>query len=184
MREELILETAEQIRALAHPLRQRILNHLGTKAYTNKQLAVLLNESPARLHFHVRELLNAGLIELVEERPRGGVLEKYYQASARIIRLSPETHQAQRHEGLLESSLDAARQEYARAAAHFGTRPPDLRFTHFPVWLSSERLQRIQQHLDAINEETRQAEAAGEAEPHEHHVMLTYLLHTLPPEPQ
>jgi DNA-binding transcriptional ArsR family regulator len=69
MRDELLIETPEQLRALAHPLRQRILQLLTDAPSTNQQLALALGVSPPRLHFHVRELLAAGLIELVAERP-------------------------------------------------------------------------------------------------------------------
>jgi DNA-binding transcriptional ArsR family regulator len=72
MRDELVLETTEQIRALAHPLRQRVLHLLTDVPYTNKQLAMALQVSPPRLHFHVRELQAAGLIEIVSEQPQKG----------------------------------------------------------------------------------------------------------------
>ncbi len=181
MREELVLKTAEQIRALAHPLRQRILNLLVDAPYTNKQLATVLNVSPPRLHFHVRELLTAGLIEIILEQPKGGVIEKYYRAVARVVRLDSGAHDALSQEELLETTLDAIRQEFIRANTYFDGQLPRLRFAYEPVRISTERLTRIEEHLQAVGKEIYQAMEDPERETYEHFVSVTYLLHTLPP---
>lgn len=181
MREELVLETAEQIRALAHPLRQRILNLLVDAPYTNKQLATTLNVSPPRLHFHVRELLTAGLIEIISEQPKGSVIEKYYRAVARVVRLDSGAHEAVSKEELLETTLDAVRQEFIRANTYFDGQLPRLHFAYEPVRLSTERLTRIEEHLQAVGKEIYQALEDPERETYEHFVSVSYLLHTLPP---
>src|SRR5690349_3771764 len=102
MRDVLVLETPEQIRALAHPLRQRVLGLLTNAPYTNKQLAEMLQIPPPRMHFHVRELQSAGMIEIVSQKPKGGVIEKYYRAVARVVRLAPETKETARDQELME----------------------------------------------------------------------------------
>ena len=181
MRDSMPLESVGQIRALAHPERQRILRLLATGAMTNKQLADRLGESAARLHFHVRELHRAGLIELVEERPRGGILEKYYRAAARNFRLDAPFGEAEAGEGGLPgATLEAARRELARATEHFGGSLPDTRILHEQVVLSPERLARVAGLLDAIAEELRGA--AESPHPGGRPMLLTYLMHPLPPE--
>src|SRR5689334_24306887 len=65
----LILDQPEQLKALGHPLRLRVLEMLGTSgedAITNRELANKLGVDPGHLHFHVRMLLRAGLITLVD----------------------------------------------------------------------------------------------------------------------
>ena len=181
MRNEIVLETPEQIRALAHPLRQRILNLLVDSPYTNKQLASTLNVSPPRLHFHVRELQSAGLIEIVSEQPKGGVIEKYYRAVARVVRLNPNLHQVASDEELLETTLDAVRQEYMRTHTYFNGQLPDTLFAHELLRLSPERLASIQTHLQAVGNEIYQALTDPDRETYTDFVSITYLLHTLPP---
>lgn len=89
MLDEFILETPEHLAALGHPLRVAVLRLLlDDTPRTNSQLAEALGESRARLHFHVQALWKEGLINLVEERPKGGVIEKYYGAAARSYQLS------------------------------------------------------------------------------------------------
>lgn len=89
MKYEMLIETPEQLHALSHPLRQRILSQLLYKELTNKQIAEVLDESPPKVHFHVRELLDAGIIELTKEVVNKSIVEKYYTAAARSFRLSP-----------------------------------------------------------------------------------------------
>ncbi|GHO60038.1 ArsR/SmtB family transcription factor [Ktedonobacter robiniae] len=135
MRDELILEMPEHIRALAHPLRQRVLGLLTNAPCTNKQLGELLQVSPPRLHFHVRELQAAGLIEIVSQQPKGGVIEKYYRAVARVVPLAPETKETARDQELVEGTLEALRQEYIRASTFFEGHIPEMRFAHELVLL-------------------------------------------------
>ncbi len=84
------LETLEQLRAVADDLRLRILERLALQAMTVTQLAGVMGEVPAKLHYHVRELEKVGLLKLVETREKGGILEKYYRAVAKGINV-PET---------------------------------------------------------------------------------------------
>jgi DNA-binding transcriptional ArsR family regulator len=85
----LTISKAEQLKALGHPLRLRTLELLGEndEELTNRQLAQRLGVDPGHLHFHVRMLLKAGLIQ----RSDGGHgREKPYRAVARTIRVAPE----------------------------------------------------------------------------------------------
>ena len=88
---ELVLDKPEQLKALGHPLRLRVLEMLGENnesAFTNRELAERLGVDPGHLHFHVRMLLKAGLIQLVDGRGHGR--EKPYRAVARTFRVAPE----------------------------------------------------------------------------------------------
>jgi len=84
-----VVSEPRQLKALADPLRVRILHILANQEATNQQLAALLGESQAKTLHHVRFLLDADLIALVEERIRGGNVEKYYRARARMHGFRP-----------------------------------------------------------------------------------------------
>jgi len=179
MRDTLALTTVDQLQALAHPLRQRILRLLSGEPRTNKQLASRLETSPGKLHFHVRELEKAGLIALVEERPRGGIIEKYYRAIARNITLDfPVGERAMTDGGLTIATLEAARQEYVRAIAHFGGQPPLTNLGHAEARLSEARLARVKALLDAIGEEMKDADA-DLRDPDALTYIFTSLFHTM-----
>ncbi len=91
--QELVLDKPEQLKALGHPLRVRVLEMLGQEGdwqLTNRELAQRLGVDPGHLHFHVRMLLKAGLIELADENGRGRGREKPYRAVAKVFRVAPE----------------------------------------------------------------------------------------------
>jgi DNA-binding transcriptional ArsR family regulator len=100
-RESLELHQADQLKALGHPLRLKVLQALGQseEPLTNRELAALLSVDPGHLHFHVRMLQRAGLIELVE----GAGREKPYRSVAKHLRVGPEMRAAG-----LASELQAA----------------------------------------------------------------------------
>jgi len=89
VQDTLVLDKPEQLKALGHPLRVRVLEMLGQEGreqLTNRELAQRLAVDPGHLHFHVRMLLKAGLIELAD----GGGREKPYRAVAKTFRVAPE----------------------------------------------------------------------------------------------
>ena len=92
MQDTLVLDKPEQLKALGHPLRVRVLEMLGQEGeewqLTNRELAQRLGVDPGHLHFHVRMLLKAGLIELADNGQRGR--EKPYRAVAKVFRVAPE----------------------------------------------------------------------------------------------
>lgn len=88
-RETLTISEPAQLKALGHPLRLRVLELLGDtgEELTNRELAVRLGVDPGHLHFHVRMLLAAGLIELADRESRR---EKPYRAVASHLAVAPE----------------------------------------------------------------------------------------------
>src|SRR6266850_60139 len=75
------IERPEQLKALGHPLRLKVLQVLGEseRPLTNRELAASLSVDPGHLHFHVRMLHRAELIELADVAGR----EKPYRPVAK-----------------------------------------------------------------------------------------------------
>ena len=88
----LVITEPKQLKAFSDPLRIRILRILAEREATNQQVAEALDQPQARVLHHVRTLLDADLIRLVDQRIRGGNVEKYYRANARLFgfRLGPD----------------------------------------------------------------------------------------------
>ena len=85
------ISNLEQVKALAHPLRVRIIETLASSdPMTTKQVAELLGEKPTRLYHHVDLLEKAGLIQLTHTRKNRGTTEKYYEAIARQFRAAAD----------------------------------------------------------------------------------------------
>ena len=81
--------TPEEAKALAHPLRLRILRLCLDESLTNKQLADRLGRDPATLLHHVRTLERTGFLAAEAER-RGtrGARERPYRATGKSWTLS------------------------------------------------------------------------------------------------
>jgi DNA-binding transcriptional ArsR family regulator len=88
------LQTIEQMRTVADPLRIRIFEALALHAMTATQVGEELDIPAPKAHYHVRELERIGLVKLVETRERSGILEKYYRAVARNLQAPPQLLQS------------------------------------------------------------------------------------------
>src|SRR3954453_16586781 len=70
-------------KALAHPLRARILQRLGERVASPGDLAVELGAPLGVVSYHVRMLRDYDCGELVRTEPRRGALQHFYKATAR-----------------------------------------------------------------------------------------------------
>ena len=83
------LTALDQVRALADPLRVRMLGAFAAEERTTRQVAEILDEKPTRLYHHVKSLASAGLIRKTRTRRNRGTLETYYRAVAGAFRADP-----------------------------------------------------------------------------------------------
>lgn len=105
---------AREIKALAHPLRLRILRLCGLHELTNKQLADRLDQDPGTMLYHVRQLLSTGFLEPAEVRTgESGALEKPYRSTGRSWNLNTALRDAG-PDGPL-APLEAFREELTEA---------------------------------------------------------------------
>jgi DNA-binding transcriptional ArsR family regulator len=158
----LIIERPEQLKALGHPLRLKVLQVLSEtdEPLTNRELAARLAVDPGHLHFHVRMLQRAGLIELVAT---GGGREKPYRPVAKHITVGADIRSAG-----LASELQAAQlKELARGFELFATKG-DFRSAQVHVKLSADTIR------DALNDLiARLTELEDESQP-QHTVTLAF----------
>jgi len=149
LQETLVLDKPEQLKALGHPLRVRVLEMLsaeGERQLTNRELAQRLGVDPGHLHFHVRMLLKAGLIELAEENGRGR--EKPYRAVAKVFRVAPELLAAGGARDIQAAMIDQVQRAHALYSAD-GT----FRSAQLEVKLTIERgLELISTFLSAARD--------------------------------
>ncbi len=133
----LTIERPEQLKALGHPLRLKVLQTLGEndEALTNRELAVRLGVDPGHLHFHVRMLHRAGLIELADT---GRGREKPYRAVAPHVRVSPEIRAA----GLAGELQAAMLDEIQRGWEEYGTQG-EFRSAQINVRMDPDQLREL-----------------------------------------
>ena len=85
MKRDKQLTEPDIVKALAHPLRVRILTVLEQRTASPNQLANELGVPLGNVSYHVRMLAKIGLIKLVSKRQRRGAIEHFYKAEARPV---------------------------------------------------------------------------------------------------
>lgn len=83
-----LLEEPDRVRVALSPLRRQLLDRLHRPASAT-ELAAELKLPRQRVNYHLRTLETAGLIELVEERPRRGCTERIMQTTAASFVVDP-----------------------------------------------------------------------------------------------
>jgi DNA-binding transcriptional ArsR family regulator len=88
MRDVVYLDQIEQAEALLKPQRIEVLRQLA-EPRSCTEVAVELDQTPQRVYYHVKRLLEAALVRQVAERRVRGIHEGIYQAAGRSYWLSP-----------------------------------------------------------------------------------------------
>jgi DNA-binding transcriptional ArsR family regulator len=164
IKDSFTVDRPEQLKALGHPLRLRVLETLGAgeaEQLTNRELAQRLGVDPGHLHFHVRMLLKAGLIELADG---GKGREKPYRAVARTVRVAPELIATGSASDLRAAMLE----EVQRGWEKFGAQG-QFRTAQVTARIAPERALELITH---VVEEARDSES-DEHEP----LVITMVLH-------
>ncbi len=118
----------QELRALAHPLRLRLLECFAQGPRTTMQVAADLGEPPTRLYHHVNALERAGLLRLRETRPNRGTTEKYFEVARHRIGVTDPALLAggsgEALRALAAQVLDEARREMLGALTGATSREP------------------------------------------------------------
>ncbi|MBV9484501.1 MAG: helix-turn-helix transcriptional regulator, partial [Frankiaceae bacterium] len=83
------VDSAEAIKAIADPLRVRMLQLLmmaSHRTWTVKEIAAELSQPVTKLYHHIKLLEAADLISDVETRVVSGIVEHRYRANQRSLR--------------------------------------------------------------------------------------------------
>jgi DNA-binding transcriptional ArsR family regulator len=160
----------QELRALAHPLRLRLLEEFAGAPRTTMQVAAAMGEPPTRLYHHVNALERAGILKLARTRQVRGTTEKYYEVAKKQIgavqgeKLTPGMKAPIRN--LAYMMFEEARADLFAAIADGAKITPD----NAPVALrmlltaSPERLAGVRQKLLALLEAV-QKECKGQPPP-------------------
>ncbi|MET7469026.1 helix-turn-helix domain-containing protein [Micromonospora sp. NPDC005686] len=109
----LVVTAAEQLRALADPLRGTLLELLLERAATVNELAGAVGRPKSSVAYHVNQLVDAGLLRVVRTRRVRAIEERFYGRVARTYYVGalsrPEDKRvAAGINGLAEAAAEAA----------------------------------------------------------------------------
>jgi len=137
--------TVEEAKAVAHPLRLRILRLCGQDELTNRQLADRLGRDPGTVLYHVRQLVDAGFLETTQIRSGvRGALEKPYRSTGLSWRLAFDGTEADGSLAPVEAFSDELREAGPGAVA---------KMSRFALHLSPEDAEALSARIVAILDE-------------------------------
>jgi DNA-binding transcriptional ArsR family regulator len=147
--------TILQAKAASHPLRLRILRLCGLQPMTNKQLADRLGSQPGTTLYHVRLLVEAGLLEPAPIRTgTSGALEKPYRSTGRSWWLSAygDTDDGERYDDRSDESSLASIEAFQAELREAG--PGSVRtYARFMLHLSEAEVHELDRRLLEVLDE-------------------------------
>jgi DNA-binding CsgD family transcriptional regulator len=152
--------TPEEARALAHPLRMRILRLCLDQALTNKQLAERLGRDPGTVLHHVRTLVASGFLVPGEVRQGAkGALEKPYRSTGKswYLSLDDDATEPTASQAMLEAFLAELAEAGPAAAAGF---------SRLALTLNQASLEEFQARLQAVLDEFADRPPDPDGEPY------------------
>jgi DNA-binding transcriptional ArsR family regulator len=176
----------DAVKALAHPLRFRILIALNQDAASPKQLAQDLGESLGNVSYHVRYLFDRGAVELIDTKQRRGAIEHFYRATQRpwfdADNWSSVPLSSRR--SIIGATLAEISTRVSEAAGADGFDDTQANVTSAPLEIDEQGMTEVTAILDRALEEILdvQARAAArrsegqEAEPRSTHLVLMHFL--------
>ncbi len=145
--------TPTEARALAHPLRLRILRLCIDEARTNRELAARLGRDPGTILYHVRKLVELGFLKAEPvRRGASGHLEQPYLITGKswMVRIT-------RTPSYAAAVLDAVREEVIEAGEGAA-----LGVTRLGVRLTDGDLRELRSRMDSLATEfAERDDAAG-----------------------
>src|SRR5207302_7541521 len=88
--DEIVITAPAQLRAIADPLRDTILDLLHERAATVTELAAAVGRPKSTVAHHVNVLVDAGLVRVVRTRRVRAIEERFYGRTARMFYVDVE----------------------------------------------------------------------------------------------
>jgi len=155
--EMLVVTAAEQLRALADPLRATLLELLLERAATVTEMARAVDRPKSSIAYHVHLLVEVGLLKVVRTRRVRAIDERYYGRVARTLYIGvlsrPEDKQVV---AAINGIAEAARESAAAAAAD------DLRCTLVHARIPVEEVRAFWAEVQALARKFAQIPRSGD----------------------
>jgi len=151
------------VKALAHPLRVRILGVLEARIASPRELAEELGAPLGNVSYHVRQLAAVGLVKLVKETPRRGAVEHYYKLEARPS-LTDEAWSGTPpvvKEALVAAVLGQISQQVNEGAKQGGFDRADANASRLPLLLDEKGFAAASRELEAVVGKLQRIEEAS-----------------------
>ena len=145
---QIVINTAQQFKAISDPIRSRILGIIQNQPATAKQIADNLKVTPGAIGHHLHVLEAAGLAQIVARRLVRGIVANYYTRTARIFKYDLPSEVI----GDTSINLDIMAKAYEELAEAEANKETDIhQCSSFPhICLSPERAMYYSERINAL----------------------------------
>lgn len=153
------------VKALAHPLRLRILTLLDRRVASPSEIAEELRTPLSNTSYHVRQLALLGFVHLVDRAVRRGAIEHYYTATVRPTITDEAWSRVPEimKRALVASGLEQGVAQIATAAEQGGFDRPDVHYSRTSGRLDREAWEAVSRELAGTLERIDSLVSASEA---------------------
>jgi DNA-binding transcriptional ArsR family regulator len=177
---ELLLNDPKTVKALAHPLRAKLLAMLDRREASPSQLANEIGEPLGTVSYHVRTLHDLGLLRLVGEKRQRGAVEHYYTGVKwvvpdRVWKALPESLRGTVHQSFLSQiseDVSAAASSGGFDEAYSLLNRDVLTLDEAGALQLEEELSMLAERALAIEAECKERLAKTGSEPQKAHLVL------------
>lgn len=151
------------VKALAHPLRVRILSLLEHRMASPNELSQEIGAPLGNVSYHVRQLAGLGLIKLVKETPRRGAVEHHYRLD---MRPSISDEGWSRAPSIVKEALSSAvisqiGTQVVDAAGDGAFERDDIHLSRLPLALDDKGFEAAAREYERLVEKIRRIEEAS-----------------------
>lgn len=167
-----IVKRLEQAKLLTDPFKLKLIEGFAHTPATTKQVADRMGEKAPRLYRHVDALVDEGLLELVEEKPKRGTIERYYKTVADRFEVDPELFSPASGTGddaldLMRSIFRDTESDLVSLFREIGDNPPECEdkplVVKFGVHGTPEDIAGLRTKLDELLEECKRISAKNDS---------------------
>ena len=140
------------VKALAHPLRVRILNILDERTASPVEIARELDVPLGNVSYHVRTLARLKLIKIVGRRQRRGAIEHFYRADERPVitdRAWGEVPEIAKH-ALVQASMSTTSAYIEAAAQNGGFNRPEAHLSRTTMEVDEATFKEISKEIAEV----------------------------------
>jgi hypothetical protein len=157
-------KTSRWLKAMWHPTQVRALTILTERVASPKEIAAEIGEPLVRnVAYHVKQLADRGLVELVDTKQRRGATEHYYRSTVLPAYASEEWPQDKR-EHISKLIIQLFFHDVSEAIdAKTLDRYPQRHLSRSPLLLDEEGFLELASEQDRFLERTREIQARSDA---------------------
>jgi len=171
MKDCITLKTMHEIKIISNPIRMRVLRNYYAygKPATVKQMAQYMDEVPANIHYHVKKLVEIGILALHHTESVNGITAKFYLPTAKSIKIEDENNTINdgyinEKEIIISNIFDESKQVFVQSMRASSDEEEQGTLVATRIQLSQNEYHDVLKYITDLVEKKREEETSDEKE--------------------